>query len=1429
MVLQAMIQRLYRAVMRGPGLNARPHSSRQRIDILELAALGDGTPRLNSLLESGSWSAKATIKAPLDPGDREGQERWQRQLGVVRKLHRIASDARDYAQDHGESALALGFPLLSIPPSKIRGSSSRVLAPLAFVPIQLGIISKLQPTVTLSTTGEGSDLLEPNPSLLAFIEHVTSHPFNIDEAMANDLPPWEELDGLTRCIAEALGGLALTPLHAESALHPVPRTDDLPDEPTLLPSAVLGLFPTRNLQLLRDTQWMAENEATLPHPVVSFLDPRATAAPRSREARPKDPLPEPHIDPSNEHLITDADPCQRHAVDLAQRAPALVVHGPPGTGKSQSIANIIGDHLARGERVLFVCEKRTALDVVKHRLDALGLGHLCGVIHDPVSDRRSFYLALRKRLENLATAPVLANPKRTLNQLNETLTETHAFLSACYDALHQPHEDAESFHTLVGQWLALSNEAERAHEGTPPRVEGSFLPEALEKHRLTVEEALNRAGRLQWQHNPWRHHPPGPLEAILAESPEFWHRHLQTGLEQAASIDAPLAFDPIFPTDHILTWEAFPSVADALQSIHDHLLQVLGAAEEALLVTYADADAETLAAWRDQAARMHGDAQTLTESPLRQEWLLTANQDELTLAKVNECLLAISRWRDSQGLRKLWRFLKAGEARAALAPMGLTLSDAHADQALAFYQGLQQRLALKSALEMDITAAPVGWLGDDALARHWHTRLQLTEAFQKLGPDQPAHPWRGLVVDSCRSGSQALAAWLPRLLASSQRLQAAYHWSQTLGDTGLFSRACWDAWAERALSKEPFTPPLKKLLHSHHQLEDASRLESCFQDHLPKALSDAIRELAAAGHGYEAALPVLTRHALSEALRERIDQSPTLQAMDGERVEAAFHTLVEATEKKQEAAQRQAAYHWQKHQREKLLASTGSRLGPEGTALRQRLYLRGTKALKLRQMIAAGGDSPESDPLFDLCPVWMAGPSTVAQILPREAIFDSVVFDEASQCRLEEALPVLLRGKRVVVAGDPKQLPPSRFFEAAITDTEHLEAETAEELFEQRQAETEDLLTAALNLSVDEAHLDVHYRSQHHGLIAFSNKAFYESRLQAVPAHPSKRPHALPIDLRRVDGCFEDRCNRKEAERAVDVVTDLLDSKHPPSIGIACFNLPQHDLINDLLEERAAEDKVFANRYATARGLRREDAFEGLFVKNLENVQGDERDVIIISTGFGPDAEGHFRRHFGVLNRSGGGRRLNVLVTRARQRVIILTSIPRREYVSLPPRQGEAEPNGRYYLYQYLQFAEQFATQWRETEAERLSSRPGETDAAACLIGETAWTSPLPQALGEALLYRHAIGSFVHWGNDGFRVDTALRAAHDPNLVTKGILTDFSRYRATRDPIAWDLFRSQIFQAQGWDLERLWSPALFRRLESCLQRLAEQHQEACRR
>ena len=406
---------------------------------------------------------------------------------------------------------------------------------------------------------------------------------------------------------------------------------------------------------------------------------------------------------------------------------------------------------------------------------------------------------------------------------------------------------------------------------------------------------------------------------------------------------------------------------------------------------------------------------------------------------------------------------------------------------------------------------------------------------------------------------------------------------------------------------------------------------------LPGPLASAATKLLDAGADAEKGYSAVRRAVISGEITRRLRSEPTLQTVDGHRLKNTFDRYRELSERKKILVRDVILSKWTVRQKERLLIQAGTRLNAVGADLRRRITGRGDKAMRLRQVINHGAGVEGGDPLFELRPVWMASPETVAQLFPRMPIFDLVVFDEASQCRLEEALPVLTRAKRVVIAGDPKQLPPTRFFESSIAASgEEEEVDTDQELFEAHQGEIEDVLGAALGLDIHQCYLDVHYRSRHADLIGFSNEQFYGSRLQAIPEHPHRRLRHAPLSLYRTDGIYEKRKNEAEADQVVKVVKDLLKREMPPSIGIACFNLPQRDLIVEKLDEAAENDTEFAARLAEARTRRGENSTEGIFVKNLENVQGDERDHLIISTTYGPSKDGKFRRNFGPVGKPGG-------------------------------------------------------------------------------------------------------------------------------------------------------------------------------------------------
>ncbi len=556
---------------------------------------------------AGSLPAEGAPPDSIDDPHRSAAERaWTEQNALLAKLHVVAEDARTYEQDTGVHVLNIGFPLLSMPPGSFAASSGsasrRILAPIAFIPVSVTIKRGSVRGVEIACRGEGVDRVTPNAALFSWLDQqagkgaVTASDLFADGDGAD---PWREIAGLTRLVcktldiatpdlfverpaaatqpsaplptnapgsipapngadqppAPAVGSTdgASSPAAAALKLSPAPRADEASDAPAVLMSAILGLFPMANQGLLRDMQEMAAQESQT-GPVESFVRLGVTLdlSPAAIEGGPPATVEPRGRDFSDERLIASADPCQSRAVRLARQTRGLVIHGPPGTGKSQTITNIIGDHLARGERVLLVCEKRTALDVVANRLEAMGLRSLVAIVHDPRRDQRELYRELRQQLEDLPEARVEEQAEARLQKTDVALQRLHAELTAYHAALTR-HDEATgaSFHELVGRWLASAPasaaDALKLDPATIKRLAGVRLVD-FDAVEHGVHEMLRRAALVGWSTHPWRQPVGIQLSRFLSQPADLHRTALAACVEAAKAADDSI--DPrVIPFD----------------------------------------------------------------------------------------------------------------------------------------------------------------------------------------------------------------------------------------------------------------------------------------------------------------------------------------------------------------------------------------------------------------------------------------------------------------------------------------------------------------------------------------------------------------------------------------------------------------------------------------------------------------------------------------------------------------------------------------------------------------------------------------------------------------------------------------------------------------------------------------------------------------
>ena len=425
--------------------------------------------------------------------------------------------------------------------------------------------------------------------------------------------------------------------------------------------------------------------------------------------------------------------------------------------------------------------------------------------------------------------------------------------------------------------------------------------------------------------------------------------------------------------------------------------------------------------------------------------------------------------------------------------------------------------------------------------------------------------------------------------------------------------------------------------------------------------------------------------------------------------------------------------------------------------------------------------------IFKALKIWLMTPDAVSEILPQQNdLFDLLIFDEASQLYIEKSIPSLIRAKKVVIAGDHKQLRPSSLGEGRF----ELEDMLDEDAEISAALEEESLLDLA-RFRYPDVLLNTHYRSKYEELIDFSNYAFYKGRLFVAPN--TDVPEKPPIEVHQVsDATWLGRSNRREAERVVELLKEFFETRREnETIGIIAFNASQRDMIYDVIDEESVKDPAFgtAVRAEMARKDNGEDT--GLFVKNIESVQGDERDVVMFSIGYAKNASGKLVHNFGWLNQKGGENRLNVAISRAKKKIHIVTSFRPGELML-----DDAKNDGPRILKRYLEYA--FAvSSGNKDEAEMILRSFGETYGIVAAPLETEFAQKIADALREK---GYDIDTQV--GIGGYRIDIAIRKN---GKYVLGIECDGKLYTVAASARERDYHRQKYLESRGWKIKRIWS------------------------
>lgn len=431
--------------------------------------------------------------------------------------------------------------------------------------------------------------------------------------------------------------------------------------------------------------------------------------------------------------------------------------------------------------------------------------------------------------------------------------------------------------------------------------------------------------------------------------------------------------------------------------------------------------------------------------------------------------------------------------------------------------------------------------------------------------------------------------------------------------------------------------------------------------------------------------------------------------------------------------------------------------------------------------------------LLDMFPCFLLSPETVSEILPlKKGMFDTVIFDEASQMYIESAIPSIYRANKVIVAGDDKQLRPSSTFSSRYVD----EVEDDEEDREKIAALEEESLLDLAKINFQSVHLTYHYRSQSEELINFSNYAFYGGRLKIAPNVNSNSDYGVPIERIKIDnGLWENNENIEEANKVVELVAKIFkERKNKDTIGIITFNKKQQDLIEDLLEHRAQDDNEFKKAYIEEIDRIENDEDISLFVKNIENVQGDERDIIIFSTAYAKNVNNRLSSNFGTLNQDGGENRLNVAVSRAKKKIYVVTSIEPEE-LSV----DNSKNNGPKLFKKYLQYVRAVSNEDKKEQQIILNSLVDSSINSSEIIHDSDF---------EAEVYDELVkrGYEVHTqvGVSGYRIDLAIYDREKSRYIL-GIECDGAAFHSSKSARERDIHRQNYLESRGWTIHRIWS------------------------
>ncbi|WP_077293770.1 DUF3320 domain-containing protein [Yersinia proxima] len=1056
------------------------------------------------------------------------------------------------------------------------------------------------------------------------------------------------------------------------------------------------------------------------------------------------------VNPQDLFLPLPADSSQVAAVVASAKGRDFVLDGPPGTGKSQTIANMIAHNLALGRRVLFVAEKKAALDVVYRRLEAQGLGEFCLELHSSKTSKMDFLKQLERAWDarDMLTTHEWEEEAGKVQRLRDRLNEVVRLL-------HRRWPNGLTLHQAIGRVIRDAS-----------AVTPQFTWAAGTLHTSAEMTALRDiTRRLELNRDAFKQHSTYFGTIYQTDWTNGWQSSL---LAEALAIPGKIehlekAAGELLKATGLPLDSNEPDKLVQLTSLCDLLSKVAGIDLSFMFAPDATARIEAAKTAINLLREIEFTKAQLSVAYPGNSWQnVNVQQLKILLEEAD---------------KKFWFFATNARKKVIGGVVRQYLLSATPDLSadLSVIDKLQTLLQRLSALTPLTTTLP-GWVGLDTDDSGLLNTLDLAEALRSAmgrfasSPQQLAElrsVVKTLVIDANDLlGSQGMIAALTQSLCAS-----------VSGFNEAKARFCN---LIKAPESDLTIPALSDCALGIVQHQSAL-----------KAWSDwsRVRE-EAVGYGLVPLINVITQLGSSDISAAELFETAYCRWFASWMIdsEPLLHNFVPAEHLSDIEAYRTQTDHLARltvrYIRARLCGvipakNEVSKQG--GFALLKHELQKSRRHKPVRQMAAEMGDA-----MSKLAPCMLMSPLSVAQFLPSEqALFDLVIFDEASQISPWDAIGTMARGKQVIIAGDPRQMPPTSFFNRAANDVDD---DTEEDM--------ESILDECLAAGLYNHSLSWHYRSRHESLITFSNHRYYDSNLITFPASETKQSAVQWCKVAGVYSKGKGRHNQAEAEAMVaETVKRLMDKTFiasGKSIGIITLNTEQQKLINDLLDRARQQHPEIEPFFQS-------ELEEPVVVKNLETVQGDERDLIMLGIGYGPTEPGAntMSMNFGPLNREGGWRRLNVAITRARQEMMVFSSFD-PSFIDLNRTSARAVADLKHFI--------EFAQRGPMALAQAVRGSVGGYD------------SPFEEAVANGLRKR-GWQVVPQIGVSRFRIDLGIVHPDRPGDYLVGIECDGATYHSAATARDRDKVRSSILHGLGWKLLRLWSTEWWVDKEGALERL----------